>query len=554
MGERKTLLNYLISLFGIGIVTADIIAKSSIADTDWWGLLFFTAFFLLLEQFPIYFGDIKLSLSTTVIISAYMLWGNAPASALATVGIFIASLIEGKGLISIENAGLYALSYYTAGAIIDSLTGNLLPYRSVYTFYVILYVLISFAINYIVLYIFLINMNKTAFREYWRESTLWELFSYILIIPSAIILAILYYAEGILFAAVSSACILIVEYYFSLLRKLLYTNRKYTALYEMAGLINSNLELKETCEMVLNTISSAIRYSFAGIYLKSSDGVEAELAASVFYDGFDEVKPIRSCDEGIVGKCITLGTAELYPDIRTSGEFKTDELAKFYRCCIALPLSSTDDTIGCIVICHKDERVYTQDDMNILTALAKQASIAIQNARKFEEISIKAITDSLTTVYNKGFLNIILSNIVKSCEGEKRPISLIMFDIDHFKYVNDSYGHLVGDEALKEVARRIKENVRENDIVARFGGEEFVVILPGLKSNEALLVAERIRNAVSSVPIATQAGNIYLTISGGIAEFPFTAESPEKLIQYADRALYVGSKMGGRNRVTVYQV
>lgn len=378
--------------------------------------------------------------------------------------------------------------------------------------------------------------------------------SYILIIPSGIILALLYYLEGILFTAVGSIFILILEYIFSLLRKLIYINRKYTALYEMATLINSNLELKETCEMVLNTISNVIRYSFAGIYLKSSDGVEVELVASVFNDGFEEVKVIRSCDEGIVGKCITLGTAELCQDLRLSGDFKTDDIARFYKCCIALPLNYNDESFGCIIICHRDERVYTQDDMNILTALAKQTSIAIQNARKFEEISIQAITDSLTTVYNKGFLNIILSNIVKSCEVEKRPISLIMFDVDHFKRVNDTYGHLVGDEALKEVARRIKDNVRENDVVARFGGEEFVVVLPGLKSSDAFLVAERIRNAISSVPISTQAGDIYLTISGGIAEFPFTAESPEKLIQYADRALYVGSKMGGRDRVTVYEI
>lgn len=553
MRERKTLINYLISIIGISVVAADIVLNNGIAGADGWGLLFFAAFFLLMEQFPAYFGDIKLSLSTTVIISAYILWGNAAASFLAVVCIFIASMLEGKGLISLENAGLYAVSYYAAGFLTDYFIKDFFPFKPIYIIYVIMYVLISFLINYFVLYIFLINKQKTAYKEYWGESSLWELFSYVVIIPSSIIFAVLYYSEGLLLASVAAACILILEYNFFLLRKLVYTSRKYTALYEMAGLINSNLELKETCDMVLHTVSKVVRYSFSGIYLKNSDGVDVELIASEYEDGCNVVKPIRSCDEGIVGKCITLGMAELYPNLLLSREFKTDDLARYFKCCIVLPVNAGDQTIGCIVICHRDERVYTQDDMNILITLAKQASISIQNAMKFEEISLKAITDSLTTVYNKGFLNIVLANIIRNCEEEKRPVSLIMFDIDHFKQVNDTYGHLVGDEVLKEVAKRIKMNVRENDIVARFGGEEFVVVLPGTRSEEALSVAERIRDVISSSPIASQEGDIYLTISGGIAEFPITAESAEKLLNHADRALYMGAKMGGRNKISVYQ-
>ncbi len=552
MGERKTLINYLISAAGVGVIVFDIAAGGA-AGFDWRGFLFFTAFFLLIEKFPVYFGDIKLSLATTVIISAYMIWGNVIAAALATVCIFTSSLIESKGYISIQNAGLYAVSFYTAGAVTDRFITSFFPFKTFYILYVVIYVLMSFIVNYILLYIFLVNMNKTAYKEYWSESALWELFSYVLIMPSAIILALLYNWGNLLLLAVAVVCIFMLEYNFYLMRKMMYTNRKYTALYEMAGLINSNLELKETCDMVLHTVSSVIKYSFAGIYLKDDNGVEAELAASVFDGDFEGIKPMKSCDEGVVGRCLTLGTGELYPDLQLSRNFKSDELAKFFRCCITLPLNTDNDTVGGIVICHTDERVYTQDDMNILTLLAKQASIAIQNAKRFEEVSLKAITDPLTSVYNKGFLNTILSSIIRSCEEEKRSVSLIMFDIDHFKKVNDTYGHLVGDAVLKEAAKRIRDNVRDNDIVVRFGGEEFVVVLPGLSGEEAMAVAERIRDAVSASPVVTPTDSVYLTISGGIAEFPVTAESAEKLIQHADRALYVGSKMCGRNKVSIYE-
>ncbi|MGB9808751.1 MAG: GGDEF domain-containing protein, partial [Caldanaerobacter sp.] len=109
-------------------------------------------------------------------------------------------------------------------------------------------------------------------------------------------------------------------------------------------------------------------------------------------------------------------------------------------------------------------------------------------------------------------------------------VSLIMFDLDNFKQINDTYGHLIGDEVLKEVARRIKNNVRSGDIVARFGGEEFAVILPKLTAEQAYMIAERIRTEVSSKPIKTEKGDIYITITGGVADYPSKADSAEKLV------------------------
>ncbi|HAA81060.1 MAG TPA: GGDEF domain-containing protein, partial [Thermoanaerobacter sp.] len=157
-------------------------------------------------------------------------------------------------------------------------------------------------------------------------------------------------------------------------------------------------------------------------------------------------------------------------------------------------------------------------------------------------------------IYNRRYFNdALMENIMRADEASE-PVSLIMFDLDNFKLINDTYGHLVGDEVLKEVAKRIKNNVRSDDIVARFGGEEFAVILPKLTAEQAYMIAERIRNEVLSRPIRTDKGDIYVTITGGVADYPEKADSAEKLISHADRALYAGGKSKGRNKIAIYEV
>jgi diguanylate cyclase (GGDEF)-like protein len=128
----------------------------------------------------------------------------------------------------------------------------------------------------------------------------------------------------------------------------------------------------------------------------------------------------------------------------------------------------------------------------------------------------------------------------------------MIFDIDYFKRVNDTYGHTVGDFVLKEVADLIKSSVRKDDIVARYGGEEFTVILPDLDSDEAYVIAERIRNKIEEHIFAVNDLKIKITISGGISEYPRLAANDVELVNYADRAMYVGAKFRGRNRIKIY--
>jgi diguanylate cyclase (GGDEF)-like protein len=164
----------------------------------------------------------------------------------------------------------------------------------------------------------------------------------------------------------------------------------------------------------------------------------------------------------------------------------------------------------------------------------------------------ESITDNLTYLYNqKYFYNYMDRKINENPEGDTM-MSLVMFDIDHFKHINDTYGHLTGDYVLKEVARLIKNSIRKNDVAARYGGEEFTVILPDMNSEDAYIVAERIRESIEQHIFLMNGHKITITISGGVAEYPKVASNVSELVSYADRAMYVGAKFKGRNKVKIY--
>ncbi len=161
-----------------------------------------------------------------------------------------------------------------------------------------------------------------------------------------------------------------------------------------------------------------------------------------------------------------------------------------------------------------------------------------------------ALTDSLTGLFNRRYLNAHLSRTITRISETRKPVAAILFDIDFFKNINDSHGHAVGDDVLREMATRVGRNLRNFDMVARIGGEEFVIIMPDATVEEAAIVAERLRHRIASEPftVADPAGDVAVTISLGVSTTEDPTESPDALIRRADECLYE-AKRKGRNRV-----
>lgn len=217
---------------------------------------------------------------------------------------------------------------------------------------------------------------------------------------------------------------------------------------------------------------------------------------------------------------------------------------------VYIPLLKEGEIYGVMKIGQKiNGESFTENDLEFFTTLASQAVIAYENARLYS----LAITDSITKLYVHRYFQLRLDEEVKRSRRYNSTLSLLLCDIDHFKLINDQYGHQQGDIILREVSLILRRNIRSTDIAARYGGEEFVIILPETTQSDARVVAERIRRDTAKFDFPALAPGqppLHCTISIGVAGFPLNADSKDELIQKADSSMYQ-AKGQGRNRVVL---
>ena len=215
---------------------------------------------------------------------------------------------------------------------------------------------------------------------------------------------------------------------------------------------------------------------------------------------------------------------------------------------MGVPMKS-EKVDGVIAIGSYKPNAFDRADLELLSNLAQHAALALHNTYRHEEVELRAQLDSLTEVYNHGHFLKLLNKQAEQA-NEKQPLSLIMLDVDFFKQYNDSYGHLVGDEILTTLCWTIKQHVKNTDTVGRWGGEEFAISLPNADATQALQIAVRIRQTMSTLTVRgpDQKTIPVPTISQGIAIFPTERDDVIKLIDLADRRLYL-AKQRGRNQI-----
>jgi diguanylate cyclase (GGDEF)-like protein len=212
------------------------------------------------------------------------------------------------------------------------------------------------------------------------------------------------------------------------------------------------------------------------------------------------------------------------------------------------PLRAGEVTVGTLV-CGTRRRDGLPDMAQAeLGMLALQAAAALVRTRLFEQAERLATTDGLTGLMNRRSLGTQLAARVREAQRYRRPLSLLLLDVDHFKKVNDTHGHPAGDAVLRGVAAVARSRARDTDLVARYGGEELAVVLPETDAAGARAIAERLRAAVEGTAHATEQGSLRVTVSIGVATWPGGGQTPDELVTTADRALY-RAKQTGRNRV-----
>lgn len=240
-------------------------------------------------------------------------------------------------------------------------------------------------------------------------------------------------------------------------------------------------------------------------------------------------------------------------DIRRHPRFDNPiMLRESIRSLIASPLKTEGRIVGILYVDDFKPRQYTTREISLLSLLSTFAAMAIEKTKLLESTRQLAITDELTGLFNHRHFRQQLNIETTRADRYGRSLSLMMIDIDYFKHYNDSNGHLKGNEVLKEVGRILRETSREVDIVSRYGGEEFSIIMPETKRRRAFVLSERLRKRIASHKFenARRQPNKKLTVSIGAASYPESAVTPFGLIAEADKALYE-AKRAGRNTVCV---
>lgn len=221
------------------------------------------------------------------------------------------------------------------------------------------------------------------------------------------------------------------------------------------------------------------------------------------------------------------------------------------RSIVTMPLMARGEAIGILTLNSPKPDAFTEDIQQVLKIIEYPASVVVDNARLHERTKKMAITDGLTRLYNHKHFYELLEQEFHRTKRYQASVVMIMIDIDFFKQINDTYGHQVGDDILKELAIVVRSQVRDIDILARYGGEEFAALLPQTSLEQAAIVAERIRNAVEKNEFSTSKGIIKITVSLGVSGYPeMDINSQVELVKRADAALY-RAKETGKNRVVI---
>ncbi|MBK9030660.1 MAG: sensor domain-containing diguanylate cyclase [Myxococcales bacterium] len=221
------------------------------------------------------------------------------------------------------------------------------------------------------------------------------------------------------------------------------------------------------------------------------------------------------------------------------------------RSLLVLPLVAADVAIGTLMLACRAEKRFGADVREMLSVIATQVAVSLQNGLLYKRMETMATTDGLTGLTNHRTFQDRFAQLLDRGARHGHAASLLLCDVDFFKKVNDGYGHPVGDEVLRRVARVLAEVARKIDIVARYGGEEFAVVLDGTSAEQARAVADRIRLEVAKIVVDTEKGPLSVTMSVGVASFPEDSRERAVLIERSDHALY-HAKHSGRNQVVTY--
>ncbi|MFH0802132.1 MAG: diguanylate cyclase [bacterium] len=317
--------------------------------------------------------------------------------------------------------------------------------------------------------------------------------------------------------------------------------RLLSALFELGQALAQSLNIGETMRIIVEMTGKVVSYQSCIVFILEKGEFIPRQFVSPYGDYIKNITFNR--DEGLLGWVTAYQKPLLMEDTRDT---RLPAVLEYERSAIILPLITENEVFGIFYIGTTDPGTYHTEDLALASTVAYPAAMAIRNAELYQKMTTLAITDGLTGLYAHRYFQERLVEEIRWAERYSKHLSLLMLDTDHFKKYNDALGHPEGDKLLVDISTLLRSYTRESDLVCRYGGDEFSLVLRETGKEEAVKIAERIRHAFS---LRFNRENIKITASIGVAAFPEDAKTKSDLIAQADAALY-RSKAGGRNKVT----
>lgn len=319
----------------------------------------------------------------------------------------------------------------------------------------------------------------------------------------------------------------------------------------MAGaIVASTLEIERTVQLVLDQALNVVPYDTASVQLLREDALEV-----IGGNGWEDLDAIRGLRIPFPGdnphtRAIEMRNPMNVADVADTFPSFANISGTPIRSWLGVPLIVHGEVIGLLALDSASPGFFTGKHVRLATALGDHVAVAIQNARLYEQTRELAMTDSLTGIATRRSFFVQAEHALEQAKRNGSTISVIMADLDHFKAINDEYGHGRGDEAIRLAADAARQVLRRSDIIGRYGGEEFAVVLPDTEREAAHTIAERLRACVGEIVVPGTDHAISVSV-GVVSEEPGPAETVDAVLDKADHALYEAKRLG-RNRVEVF--
>ena len=518
---------------------------------------------ILMDIFRITYEKINIELSDAFTAFFYLVFGLATAVYYEAALIFVITLANHffyrrssqKLDRLLFNVSMFVVATFGAAKIAENFT----PYFSENIFLNLSLKALFFVTGYLLLNLLLYSIDRSlennklyvlsleAFNVLLLNGlvsvilsvTMTEIFTYVNQIGAFLIFGILYLIHHALYL------------YFRHKR----TNQNIKILLKITEEIVKYGDFEKKCQSLIRDLQKIIPYQVATLY--TFDIECNDVVYPVAYhapEGFDIGELYLNLRKDSKShQILAAGRPYISKNTKVDKKIKiTGKLGEVVEVSIFLPLKVEGEVLGAIIIGGGEElnEVIADGNIDLLNILANQLALALNNFLYFKDTEDRAKKDSLTGLYNRW----VFREEVQKLVAEKVNFSLIIIDLDDFKKVNDTYGHLTGDIVLKEIGEIVRTSVRETDLACRYGGEEFVIIFKELNKHDAFIISERIRKRIEAKRFISGENVFKVTISGGIASYPGDGDSIEEVFKKADDLLYDKCKKAGKNKVIIWEM